>query len=232
VNNIAILPLLYLSAFIVVTSIAYIVWPLWRIYRDERISLSDATPSIFYFSAIGLGFMMIEVSQMQRLMIFLGHPIYSLSVVIFTLLLSGSAGSYAQSRWLCGLQSWKLPAMLCIVLIGTGLVTVPITEDLKYYDTGLRIIVSAVLLMPAGFLMGTMLPAGVALAARHASLLPWYWGLNGVASVFASVLSLVTSLQFGISSTYWIGVGCYVVCLPVTLFAARIKDAGESSSIR
>ena len=46
-----------------------------------------------FFCAIGIGFMLIEISQMQRLMVFLGHPVYGLSVVLFTILLFGGLGS-------------------------------------------------------------------------------------------------------------------------------------------
>jgi hypothetical protein len=60
----------------------------------DRASLKGATPLIAFFSGIGLGFMFIEISQMQRLIVFLGHPTYGLSVVLFSLLVASGAGSY------------------------------------------------------------------------------------------------------------------------------------------
>ena len=65
--------------------------PFVRLAR--RMPLSTLTPPVTYFSAIGMGFMLIEISQMQRLMVFLGHPVYGLSVVLFTILLFSGIGS-------------------------------------------------------------------------------------------------------------------------------------------
>ena len=65
----------------------YIVLPFLRLAR--RMPMATLTPPVAYFSAIGMGFMLIEISQMQRLMVFLGHPVYGLSVVLFTILFSG-----------------------------------------------------------------------------------------------------------------------------------------------
>ena len=69
----------------------YIVGPFVRLAR--RMPLSTLTPPVAYFCAIGMGFMLIEISQMQRLMVFLGHPVYGLSVVLFTILLFSGIGS-------------------------------------------------------------------------------------------------------------------------------------------
>ena len=69
----------------------YIVLPFLGLAK--RMPLSTLTPPMAYFSAIGMGFMLIEISQMQRLMVFLGHPVYGLSVVLFTILLFGGMGS-------------------------------------------------------------------------------------------------------------------------------------------
>ena len=71
--------------------IYYVVVPFIRLAR--RMPLSTLTPPVAYFCAIGMGFMLIEISQMQRLMVFLGHPVYGLSVVLFTILLFGGIGS-------------------------------------------------------------------------------------------------------------------------------------------
>jgi hypothetical protein len=79
--------------FIVLTlTLVFLVGPLWKSIADAKSTLT--IPFSIYFLAIGFGFMLIEISQMQRLTIFLGHPTYSLSVVLFTLLLSTGVGSY------------------------------------------------------------------------------------------------------------------------------------------
>jgi SAM-dependent methyltransferase len=92
INNnaaIAMTRLLVIAAFC--ACIYYIVIPFIRLTR--RMPLSELAPPVTYFSAIGLGFMLIEISQMQRLMVFLGHPVYGLAVVLFTILLFSGLGS-------------------------------------------------------------------------------------------------------------------------------------------
>src|SRR6185369_7289243 len=87
-----------LAALLVATlglTVLCILLPLW-LTRD-RVRLSGAGPLLIFFVAIGLGFMLIETSQMQRLIIALGHPTYALSVVLFALLLSSGAGSFLTS---------------------------------------------------------------------------------------------------------------------------------------
>ncbi|HEU5324213.1 MAG TPA: hypothetical protein VFX28_25655, partial [Methylomirabilota bacterium] len=61
----------------------------------DRSSLAGTTPLFVFFAGIGLGFMLVEISQMQRLIVFLGHPTYGLSVVLFAMLASSGLGSLA-----------------------------------------------------------------------------------------------------------------------------------------
>ena len=90
-NNAAISMTLMLIVMALCACVYYIVGPFVRLAR--RMPLSALTPPVTYFCAIGMGFMLIEISQMQRLMVFLGHPVYGLSVVLFTILLFSGIGS-------------------------------------------------------------------------------------------------------------------------------------------
>src|SRR5712672_4669862 len=90
-NNAAINVTLLLMMVSLCACVYYIITPFVRLAR--RMPLSVLTPPVAYFCAIGMGFMLIELSQMQRLMVFLGHPVYGLSVVLFTILLFGGIGS-------------------------------------------------------------------------------------------------------------------------------------------
>ena len=90
-NNAAITTTLMLVVLALCACVYYIIDPFVRLAR--RMPLSTLTPPVTYFCAIGMGFMLIEISQMQRLMVFLGHPVYGLSVVLFTILLFSGIGS-------------------------------------------------------------------------------------------------------------------------------------------
>lgn len=174
---------------------------------------------LVYFAAIGFGFMLVEISQVQRLAIFLGHPVYSLSVVLFSLLLSSGIGSLATVRLSNSPQSSRrLLLLLVVVLVAFGSIT-PIV--VRYFDaasTATRIAVSVAILLPVGFFMGMAFPIGMRRALSEApSIAPWLWGVNGAASVSASVLVVVIALGAGISAAFWVGAACYLVALGVLL---------------
>ena len=66
--------------------------------------------------------------------------------------------------------------------------------------TPVRIGTAVLLLFPVGLLMGMAFPLGMKLAAARAQeLTPWLWGLNGAASVLASVLSVCIALTWSIT---------------------------------
>ena len=168
---------------------------------------------LVYFAAIGFGFMLIEISQVQRLTIFLGHPVYSLSVVLFSLLLSSGIGSLASARVV---DRERRPvfalAMLVCILVAFGGVTSLVIHRFEAASTALRIAVAVVILLPIGFFMGMAFPIGMRRAlSQSPALAPWLWGVNGAASVCASVLVVVIALGAGISAAFWVGVGAYLV---------------------
>ena len=71
-------------------------------------------------------------------------------------------------------------------------------------------------------MLGMAFPLGMKVAAeRSEALTPWFWGLNGAASVLSSVLSVCIALTWSISTAFWAGVFCYVVALAAFTVAAR-----------
>jgi hypothetical protein len=212
-NNLALisLPLTLVGAF--AAFIFYVIVPFRGIIRS--VPGGTLATSVVYFCAIGMGFMLIEISQLQRLMVFLGHPVYGLSVVLFTLLLFGGLGSSTISHEVPSRNQIVGRALgLMVALIGAGLLTPPITALAKSYTTEIRILVSILLLAPPAFFMGMMFPIGMSICRRTQSeLMPFLWGANGVASVLASVLGVVISMEFGITFAYAFGCLCYVICV-------------------
>jgi hypothetical protein len=219
-----------LVTVVILTGLAFIV-PLFM--RKERPALRRASPYFVYFAAIGLGYMLIEVSQMERLIVFLGHPTYALSVVLFTLLLSSGAGSYATRN--IGKEKWTSSGVLRLaillgVLLVTGAMTAGATSRFAYLETPERILVSFALLFPMGFFMGMAFPLGMMIACEESNILtPWLWGINGATSVFASVLAVAIALVAGISAAYWWGVGAYAACL-LAFFWMRLQSRSAGAT--
>ena len=186
----------------------------------RRGDLAGAAPHLVFFAAIGLGFMLIEISQLQRLAVFLGHPSYSLSVVLFSLLVSSGLGSLSTSRTPDAAASAKTRLLWTLaVLVAFGIATPPVARFFAPAPNTARILLSITILMPIGFFMGMAFPLGMGIAMRRApQLAPWLWGVNGAASVCASVLAVVLAIGAGISAAFWTGVACYVVALGAVMW--------------
>jgi hypothetical protein len=185
-------------------------------------------PLVLFFACIGLGFMLVEISQMQRLIIFLGHPTYSLSVVLFSLLLSSGIGSYSTWRidnsGLKGSANIRLFLLLCILAV-FGSLTPYVMSEFQGSTTTLRILVAVGVLFPIGLFMGMAFPIGMKMASKTStSLTPWLWGINGATSVFASVVAVIIALSATISASFWTGFACYVVSFSAFVWKSLTID--------
>ena len=189
---------------------------------------------LLYFVAVGLGYILVEIAFIQRFVLFLGHPTYALTVVIFLLMLSSGAGSLFSRAWLPRVEQGWLPLAL---VIATLLVYVFLLPSRLAEFVGLafeyRLVVSGVLLIPLGFVMGMPFPTGLrALAAAPVPEFPassdnaveWAWAMNAAASVLGSVLAMVIAIQFGLTATLACGAAAYLLAL-VLMPVLRAKAA-------
>jgi SAM-dependent methyltransferase len=226
-NNAAISTSLLLIVISLCACGYYIIRPFIRLAR--RMPLSELTPPVTYFCAIGMGFMLIEISQMQRLMVFLGHPVYGLGVVLFTILLFSGIGSAT-----VGADTPRLGAVitrvaaLLTMLVLAGILTPLLATWARSEATAMRILLSVLLLAPPAFCMGMMFPLGLSIWRRHSELLPFFWSANGITSMFASVLGMALSIEFGITRTYTIGACFYVVCAFLIVRSCQANRMGEA----
>ncbi len=221
VNSIAYFLLAILLVTVMVLSYLCIVVPL-RAKTKEPLP-RRGWPLVLFFAAIGLGFMFIELALMQRLIVFLGHPTYALSVVLFTLLLASGSGSFLTTP-IATHSPRRLDVWCQLALIATLVLFASwapfLTESFRGTPTPSRILIAVGILFPLGLLMGTAFPLGINRAtATIPTFIPWLCGLNGAMSICASVLSMIISLGFGISATLWTGVACYAVAVSCYLWA-------------
>jgi hypothetical protein len=219
-NMKAVATLAVLLATVSVLTAACILLPLWM--TRNRVRLAGAGSLFAFFVSIGLGFMLIETSLMQRLIIALGHPTYGLSVVLFALLLSSGLGSFltANVDAATGGRGRLIAIVAALALVGA--ITPSVVRWIEPMTTSVRIAAAVLLLFPAGLVMGMAFPLGMKLAAGRArELTAWLWGLNGAASVLASVLSVCIALTWSISAAYWTGWAAYVAALGAFAAAAR-----------
>ena len=181
----------------------------------KKMSFKENLPLLIYFSGIGFGFMLIEISQMQRLIIFLGHPTYGPSVVLFSRLVASSCGSLLSQRMTSASLQKKEMILVMSLLLGSlfifGHLTPLVIREFAGSSNMIRIGLAALCLAIPGLFMGMPFPLGMKMAyPDSAHLTPWLWGVNGATSVCASVIAIAIALSFGISASFWVGVACYL----------------------
>ncbi|HVM98433.1 MAG TPA: class I SAM-dependent methyltransferase [Candidatus Acidoferrales bacterium] len=214
-NGDAVAVLGWLLALVVLLSSLLILIPL--ILRLRGTSLPFRVfEKLGFFGTLGVGFILIEIALMQRLMIALGHPTFALAVVLSSLLVSAGLGSLwvqrmGEERLDPGFVR-KLLLVLMVVALATGLGGAPVARSIESSPTWLRVATAVFTLAPLGFMLGMPLVSGLAVssndAREHQAL---YWGVNGAASVCGSVLATGIALLFGISCAYWSGMASYAV---------------------
>jgi hypothetical protein len=228
-----VLVLLLVLVISLIAVLAFLVLPLALRSRDAR----QSPFPLLYFVAVGLGYILVEIAFIQRFVLFLGHPTYALTVVIFLLMISSGAGSLFSRLWLPRTKLAWVPLVLVIVTILADVFFLPgRLAALVGLDFGYRLLVSGVLLVPLGFVMGMPFPTGLrALAALPAPEFPsgqgasdnsveWAWAMNAAASVLGSVLAMVIAIQFGLNVTLACGATAYLLALLLTP-ALRTKAA-------
>ena len=157
--------------------------------------------------------MFVEISFLQKFIIFLGFPSLTFSVVLFSLLFFCGAGSFFTNRFKEEGLKFNLRIIILFLMFFLGLIIIflPVLFD-KFiiYQTPYKIIFTIFFLMPLGFLMGMPLPMGIKLIKMGGQkIIPWAWGVNCAASVLGSVLSVISLMIFGFNITLIAGCSLY-----------------------
>jgi hypothetical protein len=208
----ALLTLMAISASLVVL---FVIGPLLVATRE---AVPRGWPQVLaYFAALGAGFMLVEVALLQRFVLLLGHPVYSLTVTLFSLLLGTGIGSFLTRRvGTDDLQRRAGGAILTIAAAAAaGAIVLPwIIEAAMPLSRTLRLIVAALVMVPAGVVMGMPLPSGVRLVTtRRGALVPWAWSMNGAFSVVGATMAIFVAMSWGFSVTFLAGGVAYLVAL-------------------
>jgi hypothetical protein len=244
--GVAVLGMVLAISFLAV--LGFLVVPLAMGARSQQLR----PVRLLYFVAVGLGYILVEIAFIQRFVLFLGHPVYALTVVVFLLLLSSGAGSMVSRWWMADPRRlW-----LTLFLIAGGLLAyVPLLPSLLNRLVGLpfpvKLMVSAGLLIPLGFAMGMPFPTGLRALVQPASAKPasefpappedetsgnmvvgnlveWAWAMNAASSVLGSVLAIIIAIQFGLNATLACGAAAYLLALALTATLRPVSKVARS----
>ena len=190
----------------------------------RKVPLGMAVYGSAYFLLIGLGFMFVEIGLIQRISVYLGHPVYGLAIGLFGIIVSCGIGSLLSARMPL-LRSG--PILIWALALGAYLLALPtwfplLVDQFASSSLLVRALVSLSAIVPSGILMGFGFPTGMQIIqARDSRPTPWFWAVNGAAGVLASSLAVTISIDFSISTTIWCGAVCYVLLGPVAVMLRR-----------
>jgi hypothetical protein len=229
-NNLA---LLLLAVLVVVSGagvLALLLLP--KLFSGGKKLAGASATRWFYFLLLGVGYILAELAFIQTFILFTGHPIYGMTIVVFSLLVGSGLGSRWSGRLSSPDRAARLvPFILAVVLVVTFLGVLPYLLPLAQpFSRAMRALISVVFLTPIGFLMGIPFPAGVRSAAeRDGDILPWLWSANAGGSVFGSVLAIILAMKIGLPAAGAIGGLCYLaaaVAARLTVTQAQEAKAG------
>jgi len=190
----------------------------WRSGRREATPQGGFLRILALFSMIGLGFMLIEIPLIQKFGLFLGQPVLSLSMILFSLLLGAGWGSLWSGRTsperAPRVIAWACLAVVAMVL-GYSIFLDRLFDLFLGRGLAIRLALAAAVLAPLGFVLGLPFPLGVRLlkARNLEGHIAWAWGLNSLGSVLGSALAIALAIDWGFSQALLVGAGCYALVL-------------------
>lgn len=198
-------------------------------YSDKSVIKKYLVFSI-YFSMIGTGFMILEVTMIQKFMLVLGNPIFSMSTIIFTMLMGAGFGSLTSSRFSLD-ELHKNLILICgliVFLILFYQVSLsPILYSMSTVSIAFKTAISVILIFPLGFVMGFPFPMAIRLIKffRMSESIPWMLAINGASSVFGSALTVVLAMTYGYGQALLAAAICYgIVFIAAFLLLREVRQ--------
>jgi len=209
----------------VVMSALLILLPLRAVPRATGGTLVQRAALLLYFGALGTGFILLEISLIQRFVLFLGYPTYSLTVVMLSLLVSTGIGSLLTERVTSRFEA-RLPLRLLLLAALSALLVYGapfVFSWLLGAPLALRIAVSIALLVPLGLVLGGFFPLGIRVAERaNPRLVPWAWAVNGCATVIGTLVAVIAGMGSSFTIVTFVALGIYTV----GVFALLVSERG------
>jgi len=217
--------LLRVLAWVTAIGAALIFVPLLGLPKSGRSGRVLST--LGYFSGIGVGFMLVEICLIQKLVLYLGHPSYSITITLFSILVFAGLGSIVSGR--LSPQPRRGHAIIFVFVIGAicaySLGLDDILRFVQPESLWARCLSVSAILAPGSFFMGMPFPIMIrSMSGPEEALIPWAWGINAFASVGASVVATILAMTVGFSSLLLLGAAAYMFTL--LLFLRRVDAAG------
>ncbi len=227
--NIADLTLIAVLVEALVLSLLFIVLPNWILNR-EGLRVRGKGWGLAYFACLGLGFILLELATIQRFTLFIGSPMYAITTILFSLLLTAGIGSLLARR--SASQPVRTLRRVLPVIVGLIALQVAVSGTVfrHFLSAALpvRLLVSFLLVAPLGIALGMPFPLGLRSLAGTL-LVPWMWATNGYFTVIGSVLAVIIAVNLGFRAVFITAASCYALAWLVSGVLARLKGPQETT---
>jgi spermidine synthase len=215
---IAILFVLLIEGLII--TLVSLVLPMSLFMRWKSGILLKNWKLLTFFSCLGVGFILFEIVLLPKFTLYLGSPLYSLSLIVFSLLLASGIGSYFSPKFE---KKMTLVAFsLCIIMVLYAFLLGGFFSLTASFSLLQRAIATIALVMMPGFLMGMFLPTGIRLVnSREPQITPWMWTINSVTSVLGTVIAQFGALLVGLTFDILLAALIYIVAIVLLRSALR-----------
>ncbi|MGB6018430.1 MAG: hypothetical protein WBF77_02440 [Sulfurimonadaceae bacterium] len=187
----------------IIASIVLILFPLIRYKKMQTSTIATSKKKVLlYFFVLGLGFLFLEIYFIQRFILFLSHPLYTVAVVLSSFLIFAGLGS-SYSKHLAARKGYRTTARYGIYgILIFGLFYLLMLDQIFGFlltqTEPIKIAASVLIIAPLAFAMGIPFAMGLSELGRHSeALIPWAWGVNGCASVISAVAATLVAIHFG-----------------------------------
>ncbi len=204
------MPVIFVLVFLL--SALMILLPAIVKYKAEVKKKNNLNLSLLsYFAMLGIGFMFVEVTLMQKSILSLEYPAYAFATVLTAVLISSGIGSLISSRF-PGLRAVHILPVIGALVLVYSMVFPLLLNLISPYPLKLKIPMVFIVLMPLGLFMGIPFPAGIRLIGQiNEALIPWAWAINGCFSVLAPIMTIMLAMALGFKTVLWLGAAAYLL---------------------
>ncbi len=180
--------------------------------RELRETLRQNRRPLGYFAFLGIAFIFVEICLIQKLVLFLGAPVYSMASVLASLLVFAGLGSLCSGIMKPSVKNLRILLLIvALVVLAVHFGTPAITGRFLGSSLPVRMLVAILFTGIAGFFMGMPMPSGIRhLKATGKQIIPWGWAVNGYFTVIGTALSVLIAVNFGFTTVFAIAAILYV----------------------
>jgi hypothetical protein len=198
-------------------AIILIVLPLFAL----RLKGEGKLYTVLHFSAIGIGFMFVEMILIQQFTLYFGNPVYAASAALSGMLICAGTGSLVSSNFnVTRTNIVKVLSLVIVLILLYKFWLTPLLLSTIGFPLIPKILFSLLLIFPVAFFMGMPFPLGLRfIADRNEALIPWAWGINGCLSVISTILATIISVEAGFDWVMIMAAAAYGLVLLVNLLS-------------